>query len=659
MKKLLSLFIFFAALAILSSINQDNSYAAKMGNNSAKDHGAYIIKKDVLLKLDKNYKLKTYITESVRILSQRGINRYSEVMVPFSTKYQKVKLLYAYTLLRGMFKIPVGKHAVNIVSPGFAVNYPAYSNVKYLTVSMPAVEDGSVINFSYEINNFKPLIKDGVFYTNYFSYMIPVKKINFTLIYPAGLHINLYFHRIDKSVVYRGVIHVGKQKYIKLKISLKDIPAIKKESYMPPLENYRKYISVSTYTSWNKLLKNINKMFVKSERSSEKIKNFVKSAVESSKNKTRKQKITSIYNAFVKSFRYVGIGYGINGYKPEPVKTTFVNGYGDSKSMASLLISMLEAEGINAYPVLVSSLNAPDLNAKNISPNQFDSVIVGVTLKEKGNNGKGKDRDGRYYLYPDSSSYKAFDLPFNLSGRKGVLLLHNNTFKFIKLPSEKPKQNEKIFVFKGRLNKKGDLKGNISVIYKGVYANLERSSLKNLDEYNKKIRAVNFLYDFIPGADIKSFDYKDLKNIGGRIKLAIRFSDKDYGELNGDKLIFHQILPIDTSLIDAVLKTDRIYPLVMRYPFEHVFKIDLKLPKKANIYYLPAPLKLDNNVAEAYSSCSYSNLNGKKILRCFYKFKSKKPTISVRDYKKYRKTIVTYLEYLKNYFVAVSNVYLY
>ncbi|MFW0883999.1 DUF3857 domain-containing protein [Candidatus Acidulodesulfobacterium sp. H_13] len=658
MKKLLSssltlLFIFFAALAMLSFINQDNSYAAKIGDNSAKDHGAYIIKKDVLLKLDRDYKLKTYITESVRILSQRGINRYSEVMVPFSTKYQKVKLLYAYTLLRGMFKIPVGKHAVNIVSPGFAVNYPAYSNVKYLTVSMPAVEDGSVINFSYEINNFKPLIKDGVFYTNYFSYTIPVKKINFTLLYPAGLHINLYLHRIDKSVVYMGVIHVGKQKYIKLKISLKDISAIKKESYMPPLENYRKYISVSTYTSWNKLLKNISKMFVKSEKSSEKIKNFVKSAIKNRKNKSQKQKIISIYDAFVKSFRYAGIGYGINGYKPESAKTTFVNGYGDSKSMASLLISMLETEGINAYPVLVSSLNAPDLNTKSISPNQFDSVIVGVTLKERGNNGKG-----RYYLYPDSSSYKAFKLPFNLSGRKGVLLL-NNTFKFIKLPSEKPKQNEKIFLFKGKLNKKGDLKGNISVIYKGVYANLERSSLKNLDGYHKKIRAVNFLYDFIPGANIKSFDYKNLKNIGGRIKLAIRFSDKDYGELNGDKLIFHQILPIDTSLIDAVLKTNRIYPLVMGYSFEHIFKIDLKLPKKANIYYLPAPLKLDNNVAEAYSSCSYSNLKGKKILHCFYKFESKNPTISARDYKKYRKTIVTYLEYLKNYFIAVSSVYFY
>ncbi len=653
MKKSLSsslilLFIFFAALAILSSINQDSSYAAKVGDNSAKDHGAYIIKKDVLLKLDKNYKLKTYITESVKILSQRGINRYSEVMVPFSTKYQKVKLLYAYTLLRGMFKIPVGKHAVNVVSPGFAVNYPAYSNVKYLTVSMPAVEDGSVINFSYEINNFKPLIKDGVFYTNYFSYTIPVKKINFTLIYPAGLHINLYLHGIDKSVVHKGFIHVGKQKYIKLKISLKDISAIKKESYMPPLENYRKYISVSTYTSWNKLLKNINKMFAKSEKSSEKIKNFVKSAVKNSKDKGRKQKIISIYNAFVKSFRYAGIGYGINGYKPESAKTTFVNGYGDSKSMASLLISMLKSEGVNAYPVLVSSLNAPDLNANNISPNQFDSVIVGVAL-----------RDGRYYLYPDSSSYKAFELPFNLAGRKGVLLLNNNAFKFIKLPSEKPKQNEKIFVFKGRLNKKGDLKGNISVIYKGVYANIERSSLKNLDGYHKKIRAVNFLYDFIPGADIKSFDYKNIRNIGGRIKLSIRFSDKDYGELNGDKLIFHQVLPIDTSLIDTVLKTNRIYPLVMGYPFEHIFKITLKLPKKANAYYLPAPLRLDNNVTEAYSSCSYSNLKGKKILHCFYKFKSKKPAISAKDYKKYRKTIVTYLEYLKNYFIAVSNVYFY
>ncbi|MHB1660695.1 MAG: DUF3857 domain-containing protein [bacterium] len=654
MKKLefsAALCVFFVIIAIfvsISVINPANSRAAAF--NPDKNYGAYIIKKDVILRLNKNYGLKTYITESVKILSQRGINKYSEVIVPFSTKYQKIKLLYAYTLLKGIFKVPAGKHAVNVVSPGFAVNYPAYSDIKYLTVSMPAVEEGSIINFSYEVDNFKPLIKNGVFYTNYFSYTIPAKKVILTLTYPAGLSLNLYLHKLNKSIVSKRTVYIKNQKYFKLAAYLENIPAIKKESYMPPVKNLRKYIAVSTYASWSNLLKKINMMFVKSEKSSEKIEKFVKSAVKKGGGKSQKQKAVSIYNDFVKSFRYEGIGYGANGYNPEPAGTTFGYGYGDSKSLASLLISMLKIEKINAYPVLISSLNTADLNIKNVSPKQFDSVIVGLALKEKG-------KTVRYYLYPDSSSYKAFKIPFSLAGRKGVLLLNGGGFKFITLPSEKPEQNEKIFKFKGKLNKNGDLKGAISVVYKGVYSNFERSSLKNIDNYNKKNKISNFLYDFLPGAYVKNFKYENINNVNKNIKLKIKFSDKNYGVLKGDKLVFHSVIPIDMSLIHLVLKQKRLYPLIIGYPFEHISEIKIKLPEKSDIYYLPDSLKFSNKADSAYSGCSFSK--NKETLKCFYKFKSKTPAVSDRDYKKYRQIIRNYLEYLKNYFIAVSSVYFY
>ena len=115
--------VIIAIFVSISFINPANSRAAAFNPGKNKNYGAYILKKDVILRLDKNYGLKAYVTESVKILSQRGIDKYSEVIVPFSAKYQKIKLLYAYTLLNGMFKVPAGKHAVNVVSPSFAVTY--------------------------------------------------------------------------------------------------------------------------------------------------------------------------------------------------------------------------------------------------------------------------------------------------------------------------------------------------------------------------------------------------------------------------------------------------------------------------------------------------------------------------------------------------------
>lgn len=647
--KLLLFIVFFMITAMPTFINPVKSFASNIIVNRNKKFGAELLKKNVILRLNKNYQLKVYVSESIKILSQRGINRYSEVIIPFSAKYQKVKLLHAYTLLNGMFKLPMGKHAVNLVSPRIATNYPIYSSIKYLTLSMPAVEDGSIINFSYEINNFKPIIKNGVFYTDYFTRTIPVKDSGFTLIYPADLNINLYLHNIiNKSQVVKKAINIKNKKYIKLYVRFKNIPVIKKESFMPPLKNYRKYISVSTYTSWSGLLNNVNKLFIKSEKADKKIKVFVKKSVGGIKNKNKgeKGKIILIYNDFIKSFRYVGISYGINGYSPEPAPFTFSNGYGDSKSLASLLITMLKIEGINAFPVLVTSLNTPNLNVKSISPKQFDSVIVGVKI-----NGKP------FYLYPDSSSYKAFSIPFNLADRKGVELLHSNKHKFITTPVQKTSMNEKVFKFSGRISKKGRLEGKILVIYKGVYSNFKRSSLKDESRYQKKIQAADFLYNFAPGANIKEFGYENIKNISKDITLKINFSDSNYGQIKGDKVIFHQIMPVDMGLIHAVLKPNRIYPLAMGYPFEHIAKITIKLPKKSNIYYLPPALKLSNDTGMASAGCSYSK--NKNVLNCSYTFKSKTPLIQVKNYEKYRQLIRAYLGYLKNYYIALSSIYFY
>ncbi len=647
-KMRLPLFIayFVMIIAVLVFMNPIQSLALNTTGHDKK-FAAELLKKNIILKLNKNYRLRIYVHESIKILSQRGINEYSEVVVPFFAKYQKVKLLSAYTILNGRFKIPMGKHAVNIVSSRIAISYPIYSGMKYLTLSMPAVEDGSIINFAYEIYNFKPLIKNGVFYTDIFTHTIPVKDTSFTLIYPASLNVNLYLHNISyKSQVVKSVVSIRHKKYIKVYLRIKNIPAIKSEPLSLSPKNYEKYISFSTYMSWDKLLNNISELFIKSGKIDKRINTFVKKSTGDIKNKFQKKTAISIYDDFIKSFRYVGIGYGINGYKPQVVSFTLSNGYGDSKSLASLLISMLKIRDIDAFPVLVASLNVPNLNIKSVSPRQFDSVIVGVNIKGKS-----------FYLYPDSPSYKAFSLPYNLAGRRGVELLPFGKHRFITLPAQKASMNEKIFRFIGRINRKGLLDGKIKVVYKGVYSNFKRSSLKGESAYQKNIKTTNFLYNFLPGANVKKYKYINIKNINKNIVLKIKFSDNNYGQIRGDKMVFHQIVPIGMDLIHAVLKPHRVYPLSMGYPFEHIARVIIKLPKKSNIYFLPISLRLSNDAGMASASCSY--LENKNLLKCSYIFKSLTPLISVNSYKKYRRLVRIYLGYLKNYYIALSSVYSY
>ncbi len=616
-------------------------------------YGAKILNKTIVIKINKRYQLTENVSTDIKILSERGINKYSEVVVPYSLKYQRLKLINAYTILKKVFRIAPGKLAINVVSPSFAVNYPIYSDIKYFTISMPAVETGAILHYAYQITSFKPLIKNSVFDTVNFSRTIPVKNTTLIVYYPAKMRLNIYLHNIAASDCIHTVKTIKNIKYRVLHLKFSNLPALKKENYMPSMQNYRKYISISSFRSWGKLSSRLYDLFKTAEVYNKNMVSYVrkinyKHGRDADKINKDLRKISKLYYKFIKSFQYTGLGYGINGYRPVSAVKTFSDGFGDSKSLAVLFIALLKIEHIKAYPVIATSLNTSNLNRHIINPMQFDSVIVAAKIAGK-----------TFYIFPDSSSVKAFNLPFSLAGRKAIEILNYGKYKMLTLPKESFIQNKKDYIFKGKINRNGKIDGKISYIYKGVYAKFERSDLKNMDDYKKLIKAGDFLYSFIPGANIKYFKYSYIRNVKKNIVFALKFSDKNYMQGSGNKFIFHLPLPVDNSLIHLVLRNKRIYPLVIGYPFEHESKIILNLPAKFRLFYMPPVLNVSNTAGKIFSRCSVignsKGSKGKNQLLCTSGFISKSSMVNRKDYGKYRSLIREYLQYIKNYYIGLYN----
>ena len=616
-------------------------------------YGAKILNKTIVIKINKRYQLTENVSTDIKILSERGINKYSEVVVPYSLKYQRLKLINAYTILKKVFRIAPGKLAINVVSPSFAVNYPIYSDIKYFTISMPAVETGAILHYAYQITSFKPLIKNSVFDTVNFSRTIPVKNTTLIVYYPAKMRLNIYLHNIAASDCIHTVKTIKNIKYSVLHLKFSNLPALKKENYMPSMQNYRKYISISSFRSWGKLSSRLYDLFNTAEVYNKNMVTYVrkinyKHGKDADIINKDLQKISKLYYKFIKSFQYTGLGYGINGYRPVSAVKTFSDGFGDSKSLAVLFIALLKIEHIKAYPVIATSLNTSNLNRHIINPMQFDSVIVAAKIAGK-----------TFYIFPDSSSVKAFNLPFSLAGRKAIEILNYGKYKMLTLPKESFIQNKKDYIFKGKINRNGKIDGKISYIYKGVYAKFERSDLKNMDDYKKLIKARDFLYSFIPGANIKYFKYSYIRNVKKNIVFALKFSDKNYMQGSGNKFIFHLPLPVDNSLIHLVLRNKRIYPLVIGYPFEHESKIILNLPAKFRLFYMPPVLNVSNTAGKIFSRCSVignsKGSKGKNQLLCTSGFISKSSMVNRKDYGKYRSLIREYLQYIKNYYIGLYN----
>jgi hypothetical protein len=94
----------------------------------------------------------------------------------------------------------------------------------------------------------------------------------------------------------------------------------------------------------------------------------------------------------VRKTRYVGLEFGIHGFKPYKVDRVLARRFGDCKDKTLLLVTLLRALGVEAWPALVNTERGQALDAMHPSPGVFDHVIVRARL------------DGReYWLDPTSS----------------------------------------------------------------------------------------------------------------------------------------------------------------------------------------------------------------------------------------------------------------
>ena len=74
--------------------------------------------------------------------------------------------------------------------------------------------------------------------------------------------------------------------------------------------------------------------------------------------------------------RYLGLFTGLGGIIPAPAGEVLANGYGDCKGLGTLLIALLRAVGIDAWPVLVRTGHVGPLAAATPNPIQFNHYIV-------------------------------------------------------------------------------------------------------------------------------------------------------------------------------------------------------------------------------------------------------------------------------------------
>ena len=559
-----------------------------------KDYGAEILYDSVWVKFFPDGREILKEERAVKILDKRGVKRFGEIVIPFSTEHQRLKILYAYTVTPDGKKVEPARKAFNVVYPPFVSEAPIYSDLKYQTISMPAVAPGSVIKYAYELETFKPYMKDNFWETNYFQDFYPVKRALFTALIPEGKYYRYKTYHMDEKP---EISH--KKGYTVLRWELRDVPPLEREPNMPPYGELAKKVAITSIKSWKEIAAWYSELAREALEPDELVRETTLKITKDKK--TLEEKVRAIYNFVSQNIRYVGMEFGINGYKPHKAGEVLRNRYGDCKDHATLLIAMLKVIGVKGYPVLIPTLSKENADPEMPMPTAFNHEIAAIDWK-----------NGLLFL-DTTSDYVPFGyLPPSDQGRNSLVVdVEKEDGKMVETPVYPPSANVEGFSGEFALSPFGALKGDFTYNYTGVYSVMERARLSEMTPSQIKRHVEELASKLSPGFDVEEFKLSNFRDLNvPYVKIEIRGRDTSYGTKTAHFLLAKFPAPDYSRIVSLVAAKERKYPFVVGYKMEKVITSTLELPHGYTLYLKPENLSFKNRVGSLNLSW---RLNGNRL----------------------------------------------
>jgi transglutaminase-like putative cysteine protease len=545
------------------------------------------------VKVFHDYSKETLIHQKIKINGEKG-KKLSHLQIPFDSEREKVKFVEGYTLLPNGKKITITEKDIKIVTPAEFTEYTSlYPGYKVISINFPGVEIGSIIEYKYIINTFKPLIENNFWDGFYFQSTEPFLVSRYELSVPKRMKLNIFEKDIkltDKKEKFGYITYIWEKK---------EIPPIIEEILMPPLTEFVPKVYVSTFNSWSEIGKWFYEITEDKKKKSEELKSIVEKLIENKK--SEEEKIIALYNYVCSNIRYVGLEMGIHGYKPHSPEEVLKAKYGDCKDKANLLKKMLEFAGIKSY---LSLINTESNIEKDIPfPGQFNHAIIAIAT-------------GNSYIFldPTSEVMKYPHIPPSEQGK--YTLICKEEPQLLKTPVFSPKENTRRREIEATIDENGNLKGKVKIVPSGIFEGVLRNSFRYLRPIERERALLKELNSILPGTKLISFEITGLESLDNQLIEKYEFFTSKYGIKVANKIIFQPSLIDKLTDLSIVSLEERKYPLRLGYNFKKEEIIEYKLPENFEIETLPNSFKIEEPFGIFSLNIEKTN-SGFKIYRLF------------------------------------------
>jgi hypothetical protein len=472
----------------------------------------------------------------------------------------------------------------------FKKNLNSYWSIA--SISLPNAKVGSVIEFKYTITS-EHIVKFPVYENQYsiplnyseYNTEVPDFFIYKTLqIGPIKIEADSKFTSGSQSFDNKyGKANIINYKQITSTYVTKNIPAIKDEDYVDNIKNYTSAIQnelerirypnqpVKDYTlSWEGVAKSIFKSKNFGDELNERtyllqdLKEILKNAA------SDLEKLDIIFKFVQHKMNW----NNQNGYYTDKgVIKAYIDRTGNVAEINFILTAMLKFAGINANPVLISTID----HGVPVFPSRtgFNYVVSAAEI------------EGKRVLLDATDKFTTLNiLPLNALNRRGRLIREDGTSEEISLVPETPSKD--MYILMVSIDSLGNVAGKFKgqkVDYEGYRFRVENKGLK-IDSYLEKLE------NDLGGIQIKDYiiENKDT-NLSKPVTETFSFISDKHCEIIGNKMFINPLL-FFTQTKNPFLQEKRQMPIYFGYPTENKYNIIMEVPEGYAVESIPKPIKI-------------------------------------------------------------------
>ncbi|MGB2805766.1 MAG: DUF3857 and transglutaminase domain-containing protein [Candidatus Zixiibacteriota bacterium] len=573
---------------------------------------AVIIKDEAVMEIETDGEALFTHHRIMKIFSDPD-KRYSRQEIPFNRSVSFVKIK-ARTIHPDGEEFPLD--AQDVREKSLFSDYVLYSDSKVKEFYIPRVSRDCVVEYEYQLRFSSLLYWADWFFQSY----LPTLHSKYTLAIPR--HFDFNVRVLNDKIVPKVDFRRGKKVFVWETFNKE---AIRKEVFMPPAADLASRLAFSpiefkfdgkTYpsASWNDIARWYRDISHAGNVLTQEL-NLLALELTSGLD-SRKEKTKELFDYVQEHVRYVSVAIGSDAFKPHACADVLEYGYGDCKDMTSLLVALLKAVGIEAFPALLSTKGHRSVLTDMPKVKQFDHVVTAVPL------------DGRYiWLDPACRNCRFGELPFEDQGA-AALVVKPDGGKLILTPETGEDTNVTRTLWDVKLNSDGSASAEVIIQAAGQEGLAFRASLTELKPQRRRKALSGFLSSWFSDPYLLETEFRNFEEKDSSIFVHASVDAGSFGVKQGERLFLPMNLNTQDYLNLMFPHAQRRFPVIFDYRFVNTDELTVSVPQVFEIEYLPGPVRLDESFGLFESTYE---LEGDKILhkRLFVR---KELLVPVTDY---------------------------